>query len=127
MTCSGSRGSSSGARPAVPWLYHMPIAELSFESGETSLSVRSFRVEEAMSKPFSITVMARSPQQIDLESIVGRSATLLLQSGVAHITNATRRWTGVCHHIEQSRAEPTGLSTYEIGIMPALWLLSQRR
>jgi hypothetical protein len=30
----------------------MPIAELSFASGEASLSVRSFRVEAAVSRPF---------------------------------------------------------------------------
>jgi type VI secretion system secreted protein VgrG len=105
----------------------MPIAELTFESAEASLSVRSFRVDEAVSKPFAITVMARSPSQIDLESIVGRAASLQLTSGVAHLTSATRRWTGICHHIEQVQAEPTGLSTYELAIMPSLWLLSQRR
>lgn len=105
----------------------MPIAELTFECGETSLSVRSFRIEDAVSKPFSVMVMARSPHQIDLESIVGRSATLRITSGVAHLHHAARTWTGVCHHIEQVQAEPTGLSTYELGIMPALWLLSQRR
>jgi type VI secretion system secreted protein VgrG len=105
----------------------MPIAELTFESGETSLSVRSFRVEEAVSKPFVISVMARSPLQLDLESIVGRPATLTLTSGVAHIHNATRTWTGVCRQIELVQAEPTGLSTYDLRIVPALWLLSQRR
>jgi uncharacterized protein involved in type VI secretion and phage assembly len=102
----------------------MAVAELSFASGDTSLSVRTFRVEEAVSKPFSITVMARSPNQIDLESIVGQQATLTIQSGVVHLSNATRTWTGICHLIEQVQAEPTGLSTYEIGIMPALWLLN---
>jgi type VI secretion system secreted protein VgrG len=105
----------------------MPVAELTFESGESSLSVRSFRIEEAISKGFSIAVIARSPNQIDLETIVGRSATLKLESGVVHVQNATRQWTGVCNHIEQLKAEPTGLSTYEIGIVPELWLLSQRR
>jgi type VI secretion system secreted protein VgrG len=105
----------------------MTIAELSFESGETSLSVRSFRIEEAVSKPFSVVVMARSPHQIDLESIVGHSASLVLTSGVAHLHAPTRRWTGVCDHFEQIQAEPSGLSSYSLRIRPALWLLSQRR
>jgi type VI secretion system secreted protein VgrG len=105
----------------------MSIAELSFESGETSLSVRSFRLEEAVSRPFSASVVARSPRQIDLEAIVGRTAALQLRSGVAHLARASRRWSGVCQHIEQVQAEPTGLSTYAIRIVPRLWLLTQRR
>jgi type VI secretion system secreted protein VgrG len=105
----------------------MPIAELSFESGEASLSVRSFRIDEAASTPFTVFVVARSPNQIDLDSIVGKAATLRLESGVAHLRAPKRRWTGVCDHIEQVGAEPTGLSTYELRIRPVLWLLSQRR
>src|SRR5262245_20209550 len=105
----------------------MPIVELSFESGETSLSVRTFRVEEAVSKLFTVSVLARSPLQIDLESIVGRTAGLNVTSGIAFVRNPTRRWSGLCNHIEQVQAEPTGLSTYEIRIVPTLWLLTQRR
>jgi len=105
----------------------MSIAELSFESGESSLSVRSFRVEDAVSRPFAVRVVARSPGQIDLESIVGRAATLRIQSGVAHLHHDGRSWTGTCDHAEQVQAEPTGLSTYELHIVPDLWLLTQRR
>ncbi|MFT3766442.1 MAG: type VI secretion system tip protein TssI/VgrG [Minicystis sp.] len=105
----------------------MPIIELSFESGETSLSVRSFRVEERVSQPFSVSVVARSPHQIDLESIVGRAASLRIVSGVAFLERPERAWSGVCQHIEQVRAEPTGLSTYELHLKPYLWLLTQRR
>ena len=105
----------------------MPIAELTFESGETSLSVRSFRVEEAVSRLFSVSVLARSPLQLDLESLVGRAATFQVAVGADGPSSPTRRWTGVCHHVEQVQAEPTGLSTYEVRIRPDLWLLSQRR
>ena len=105
----------------------MPIIELSFESGESSLSVRTFRVEEAISQLFAVKIVARSPHQIDLEPIVGRAAALHVESGVAHAHHRARRWSGVCRHIEQTRAEPTGLSTYELVIQPSLWLLTQRR
>lgn len=105
----------------------MPIAELTFQSGEASLSVRSFKIEEAVSKPFTVVVMARSPNQIDLETLVGQAASLRLQTSVAHVNNTDRNWTGICNHIEQVQAEPTGLSTYELHIVPTLWLLTQRR
>ena len=104
----------------------MSIAALAFESGETSLSVRSFRVE-AQVLALRGSVIARSPDQIDLESIIGRAASLILDSGIAHVTSGARRWAGICHHIEQLQSEPTGLSTYEVRIMPALGRLMQRR
>ena len=105
----------------------MPNAELTLSSGETSLSVRSFRIQDAVSKPFNVSVLARSPNQIDLESIVGRPAALRLEGGVAGGRRDARRWSGVCQHVEQVQAEPTGLSTYELWIKPHLWLLTQRR
>jgi type VI secretion system secreted protein VgrG len=105
----------------------MPLAVLSFDSGDTSLSVRSFRVEDAVSRPFTASVTAVSPNQIDLETIVGRGAALALDAGFAGGRHDTRRWGGVCQHIEQVKAEPTGLSTYELRIKPTLWLLTQRR
>ena len=38
-----------------------------------------------------------------------------------------REWSGVCAFIEQIDTEPDGLSLYSVRIVPALWLLSQRR
>ncbi len=105
----------------------MPNAELTFSSGETSLSVRSFRIDDAVSRPFTVTVQAMSPNQIDLETIVGQSAALALDGGAVGGDSDTRRWSGVCQHIEQVQAETIGLSTYEVSIKPTLWLLTQRR
>ena len=109
--CTGMKG----------WPAPMLNAELTFSSGETSLSVRSFRIEDAVSKPFTVSVLARSPNQIDLESIVGRPAALRIDGGDVgggRIGRDARRWSGVCQHIEQVQAEPTGLSTYELRIGP---------
>ncbi len=105
----------------------MPLAVLSFDSGESSLYVRSFRIEDGMSRPFAITVTAVSPNQLDLETIVGCGAALALDAGPVDGHADARRWGGVCQHIAQIHAEPTGLSTYEIAIRPMLWLLTQRR
>jgi type VI secretion system secreted protein VgrG len=107
----------------------MPLLELSFASGESSLSVRSFSVKEGISTLFSASIEARSPHQdIDLESIVGRPASFRVESGLRFAAReGPREWAGVCSFIEQVQAEPTGLSTYRLEIVPALWLLTQRR
>jgi type VI secretion system secreted protein VgrG len=106
----------------------MPLLELTFESGESSLDVRRFDVHESISGLFSLSIQARSTSaDIDLESIVGKRATFRIQSGVVYARSGSRYWTGVCSHIEQTQAETTGLSTYQLRIMPTLWLLTQRR
>src|SRR5262245_14668079 len=105
----------------------MSLAILSFDSGEASLSVRSFRVDDVISRPFTVAVQALSPNQIDLETLIGRGAAFSLDDGTVSGRGDTRRWSGVCQHIEQVQAEPTGLSTYEVRIKPNLWLLTQRR
>ena len=106
----------------------MPIVELSFSSGESSLSVRKFSVQESLSGMFSVQVTARSPNEdIDLESIVGKPALFRVVSGVAWAHLDTRVWTGVVSEMELTRVEPSGLSTYELTIVPNLWLLTQRQ
>ena len=106
----------------------MPLLELTFESGETSLEVRHFDVHESISALFTVSLRARSPNaDLDLESIVGKSASFRIVNGLAFGRVPTRLWTGVCSHIEQIQAEPTGLSTYHLRIVPTLWLLTQRR
>ena len=106
----------------------MPILELSFASKEDSLSVRHFAVHEEISSLFEVVVLARSPlEEIDLEGIVGQGAGFALNSGVVHLTAATRAWTGICSHMELVQAEPTGLSTYFLKIVPALWRTTLRR
>ena len=108
--------------------YDMPRLELSFASREDSLSVRHFAVREEISKLFEVDVLARSPQEeIDLERIVGQGAGFALDSGVLHLSAATRVWTGICSHMELVQAEPTGLSTYFLRIVPALWRTTLRR
>ena len=106
----------------------MPILELSFASKEDSLSVRHFAVREEISTLFEVAVLARSPlEEIDLEGIVGQGAGFALDSGVVHLTATKRVWTGICSHMELVQAEPTGLSTYFLKIVPALWRTTLRR
>jgi type VI secretion system secreted protein VgrG len=107
----------------------MPLLELSFASGETSLSVRRFSVHESISSLFEIAVWAVSKNEsIDLESIVGAGAGFRLVSGYrwAQLGGA-RKWTGMCSYMEQMQPETTGLSTYYLRLVPDLWMLTQRR
>ncbi|HSN97796.1 MAG TPA: phage late control D family protein, partial [Candidatus Nanopelagicales bacterium] len=106
----------------------MSILELSFASGESSLSVRRFAVSERLSEPFQISILARSPNEdIDLDSIVGKPALFRITSGVTGALVGSRLWTGVCSAMRQVRVEPAGLSTYALTLVPSLWLLTQRR
>jgi type VI secretion system secreted protein VgrG len=107
----------------------MPTLDLSFESGESSLSVRRFTVHEAISSLFTVSVWARSKNEsIDLEGLVGKGAGLRIVAGYKWaLGGGARYWTGICSYIEQVHAEPTGLSTYYLRIVPKLWLLTQRK
>ncbi|WP_437927879.1 type VI secretion system tip protein TssI/VgrG [Sorangium sp. So ce291] len=106
----------------------MSFLELSFESEDDSLSVRRFSVREAISALFEIDVVARSPNDdLDLEAFVGRPAVLRIEHGLKHAVHGRRHFRGVCSYMEQVQAESTGLSTYHLRIVPALWLLTQRR
>jgi type VI secretion system secreted protein VgrG len=106
----------------------MPLLELSFASKEDSLSVRRFAIREGISSLFEVDVLARSPlEEIDLEGIVDQGAGFGFDSGVAFLSAPRRIWTGICSHMELVQAEPTGLSTYFIKIVPALWRTTLRR
>jgi len=106
----------------------MPVLELSFASGESSLSVRTFAVHEAVSNLFAISIIARSESpSIDLEAIIGQAGSLRVVSA----RGEERLWTGIINNIEQVEAAQPGpngkeLSTYSIRLVPKLWLLTQR-
>src|SRR5262249_25512162 len=114
--------------------------DLSFACGETSLSVRHFSVHEAISGLFTVSVWARSENpSIDLEAIIGQSASLRVVSGWLYARlGGARLWTGIVSSIEQVQAVQPGaeldptlksreLSTYSLRIVPELWMLTQRR
>jgi uncharacterized protein involved in type VI secretion and phage assembly len=106
----------------------MSILELGFESKESSLSVRRFAVHESMSSLFSVSIWARSPDDdLDLETIVGKAASLRIVTGTAFSLHPARSWSGVCSHMELLKAEPTGLSTYYLRLAPRMWLMTQRK
>ena len=97
--------------------------ELELENGLQGLEVKRFSVRERLSQPFELVLDCTSVDEtIDLDEIVGRGAGFVARGA------STRVWTGVCREISQTHAmsPKTGLSSYELRIVPDLWLLSQR-
>ena len=106
----------------------MEMVQLSFANGESSLSVRSFEVQESLSKPFQIDIVARAPSaDIDFEALIGEGAHFVLHGGIGGALAVPRTWSGLCVRCEQVRVEANGLSTYEVTIVPQLWLMGKRR
>ncbi len=100
---------------------------LSLESGESSLDVRRFVANEALSSLFRVSVWARSPNpSLDLSAIVGQAASLAFDSPVIDALAPTRFWSGVCSSMQQISAEPAGLSLYRLELVPRLWRATQR-
>jgi len=107
----------------------MPTLDLTFASGESSLSVSHFTVDEGISRLFTVTLRALSDDpSIDLDTLVGQPASFHLASGAAFAPlGGERHWSGLCAHAALAKAEPTGKSAYHLRIVPMLWLLTQRR
>ncbi|MEP7122950.1 MAG: type VI secretion system tip protein TssI/VgrG [Byssovorax sp.] len=104
------------------------MLSLWFASGEDSLSVRQFSVREGVSTLFEVDLVARSPNDdIDLESLLGRPAAFQIQRALAGRSGAPRTFSGICSGARQTRVEGSGLSTYELRLVPPLWLLTERR
>lgn len=110
----------------------MPFIDLSCSVG-SPFDVRRFIVRETISKTFMIECLAVSEDpSIDLDSIAGNAMTLTLDSGLKNVTSTARTWAGVCQYAEQARGMLPSrdgtrvLSTYNVRIVPRLWLLTQR-
>jgi len=105
----------------------MEQMSLTFGKGDESLSPRAFSARERLNEPFCVDVIARTTSaDVDFESLIGRPITFRVESGVIGLHAGARSWSGICAQCEQIRAEPNGLSTYELRIVPRLWLLGQR-
>ncbi|WP_063748807.1 type VI secretion system Vgr family protein [Chondromyces apiculatus] len=88
-----------------------------------ALDVYQFSIHERLSSLFSITLIVHSRNaDIAFDDVVGQEANFELSHG-PH----SRTWTGICNHIQQLRVEEDGESSYELSIVPSLWLLTQRR
>ncbi len=99
--------------------------EVAVASGDT-LDVRHFNVTERISSLFEISLVATSQNDdIDFEAVVGQPMSFKLRAGI--LPSQERSWSGVCSQLQQVAVEDRGLSTYQITLVPTLWLLTQRR
>ena len=126
IAVTSSAGSTSGiagkAAAAISGLLGGKNLELHVASGD-GLDVRNFAVQERLSSLFQVNLVAVSENpSIDFDAVVGQPARFTLHAGTHE-----RFWTGLCNHFEQVRVEPNGVSTYQLSIVPALWLLTQRK
>ena len=98
------------------------LLEIKVASGD-DLDVRQFSVQERLSSLFTVSLVALSKNpDISFDDVVGQPAHFTLRRG-----QHTRTWSGLCNHLQQIRVEESGLSTYELTLVPTLWLLTQRR
>ena len=94
--------------------------------------IRRFAVREALSDLFTVELTTTAPDpNLDLQAVVGRAATFELQTGYANSTRGRRAWTGVCSHVQQVHGMQAAggirqVSTYQVRIVPLLWVLTQR-
>ncbi|TKD03208.1 contractile injection system protein, VgrG/Pvc8 family [Polyangium fumosum] len=107
----------------------MARMDLRIEGIDAALHVRRVQVREVISMPFDVTITARSTSpDIDLDAASWAPASFSLLSGWALVRGGGERaWTGLVQRIEQTAVELSGLSTYEIRIVPRLSLLTQNR
>ncbi|NUQ74905.1 MAG: type VI secretion system tip protein VgrG [Polyangiaceae bacterium] len=114
----------------------MKNLELSLASADDgAFDIRGFVVREGLSSLFSVSLEVVSPlDSVDLGEMLGQRGEFRIHAGALGALGAAsgayhergRAWTGIVKRFEQIQAESTGLSTYEIEIVPELWLLTQR-
>ncbi|MBK8254730.1 MAG: type VI secretion system tip protein VgrG [Polyangiaceae bacterium] len=98
------------------------LLQVEVASGD-QLDIRHFSIHERMNQLFGIGLRVVSDNSdINFDQVVGQPAGLTIRS--AH---HERRFTGIVSRFRQVGVEDHGLSTYELEIVPALWLLTQRR
>lgn len=102
------------------------VLSLTLASGER-LDVRDFTIDEALSRPFDVQLTAVAPNvDVDFEAAVGQPARFDILRA-SSVDGDTRYFTGLCASISLLEVEEAGLSTYAVRLVPALWLLTERR
>jgi type VI secretion system secreted protein VgrG len=96
-------------------------AEAHIATGDV-IDVRHFEVSERMSSLYEVRIVVVSDNpDIDFDAAVSKEMTFTAQG------LQTRTWVGLCRDLRQVRVEEHHLSTYEITLVPTLWLTTQRR
>ncbi len=97
-------------------------ARVTVAAGE-SLDVRSFTVQQAMSRLFRIDLVCVSRNlDIDFDELIGKEASFELST-----LGSTHGWSGLAVEAGQARVDEDGLGTYTLSIAPRAVLLTQRK
>lgn len=87
------------------------------------LDVRSFSVKQGINQLFAIELSVVSKSlDIDFDQVIGDEASFSLAT-----RRSTMSWSGICQEMEQHRVDEKGLASYRLVIVPAFWLLTQRK
>lgn len=110
----------------------MPTLDFSCAIG-SPFDVRRFAVSESISGLFSVEIIALAEDHnIDLEAVVGQGASFRMATGYVLALGGSRGWSGICNYAEQVQGMQRGrdgtrvLSTYQLRLVPKLWVLGQR-
>jgi len=115
----------------------MQNLELSLPESGLVLSVREFRVEERMNRPFEIHLTVRSDDLLDLADIIGKRARFVAAVADTEADLAERcglsgpgyvaDWCGLVADIEEFGTETAGVCLYRVHVVHPLWVLGQNK
>ncbi|XXY21031.1 type VI secretion system tip protein TssI/VgrG [Sorangium sp. So ce216] len=90
-------------------------------SGVTGLEVHQIEYRDALNELFELTldVMSTDPE-VDLSSVVGEEIVVELNT-----EPFLKKVRGIVRRVRQLSAEPTGVSRYELVVVPPLWLTTR--
>ncbi|WP_437758787.1 type VI secretion system Vgr family protein [Sorangium sp. So ce1389] len=90
-------------------------------SGVTGFEVHQIEYRDALNELFEVTldVMSTDPE-VDLSSVVGEEIVVELNT-----EPYLKRVRGIVRRVRQVSAEPTGVSRYELVVVPPLWLTTR--
>lgn len=107
---------SPSAAAASPRLRFVTAADVPLDVRRADLKLELGRLWQ-----IELRVMADTPS-LDFEAIIGREASLTYDGLADEIT-----WAGLCATIHLDEAEPQGLSTYDVTLVPRLYFASLDR
>lgn len=89
------------------------------------LAVQSFHATHALQELFHVEVIVSAdPGAMDFEALLGERATF--EIGDEGAPAGRRRFAGICARATRRGLDARGLATWEVTIVPTLWLLGQR-
>jgi type VI secretion system secreted protein VgrG len=100
------------------------LLSVSVASGD-SLDVRQFSVDERVSSLFTVSLVAVSRNEnLDFDTVVGQVASFTVRHAAGE-----RTWRGLVSHLQHvgTSGAVEGLSTYQLVLVPTLWLATQRK